>query len=205
MQDALFEYPGFTTAYSLREASAGRRGGAGLEFFGTKGSMLIARSGFEVFPDMKIDPPTPSRCSRGSPRAARSAPAQAGTVDRSPSRKSGSSRRTVRPACAQFPGLRQEPPAPHRRCGRRPSDYYRVPSGQPLAPARTQAPMGSRERGNPRRPRKLPPCWSGRIANPGMPSCESALMMKRRIFLGTAGPRLPRLNSRGERPGASLD
>ncbi len=55
-QDALFEYPGFTTLYSFREASAGRRAGAGLEFFGTKGSMTVARSGFEVFPDMKINP-----------------------------------------------------------------------------------------------------------------------------------------------------
>jgi predicted dehydrogenase len=55
-QDALFEYPGFTTLYSFREASAGRRAGAGLEFFGTKGSMTISRAGFEVFPDMKINP-----------------------------------------------------------------------------------------------------------------------------------------------------
>src|SRR5260370_5086216 len=55
-QDAIFEYPGFTTAYSLREASAGRRAGTGLEFFGTKGSMTITRSGFEVFPDVKSDP-----------------------------------------------------------------------------------------------------------------------------------------------------
>jgi hypothetical protein len=38
-QDAIFEYPGFTTSYSLREASAG----TGLEFFGTKGSMTITR------------------------------------------------------------------------------------------------------------------------------------------------------------------
>ena len=55
-QDALFEYPGFTTAYSFREASAGRRAGTGLEFFGTKGSLMISRSGFEVFPDMKSNP-----------------------------------------------------------------------------------------------------------------------------------------------------
>ncbi len=55
-QDALFEYPGFTSVYSFREASAGRRQGAGLEFFGTKGSLAISRSGFEVIPDMKINP-----------------------------------------------------------------------------------------------------------------------------------------------------
>ncbi len=56
VQDALFEYPGFTSAYSFREVSAGRRGNAGLEFFGTKGSLTISRSGFEVFPDMKSNP-----------------------------------------------------------------------------------------------------------------------------------------------------
>jgi predicted dehydrogenase len=55
-QDALFEYPGFTALYSFREASAGRRAGVGLEFFGTKGSMTISRSGFEVIPDMKSNP-----------------------------------------------------------------------------------------------------------------------------------------------------
>ena len=56
-QDALFEYDGFTAAYSIREASAGRRaGGGGLEFFGTKGSLVINRSGFEVIPDMKTNP-----------------------------------------------------------------------------------------------------------------------------------------------------
>ncbi len=55
-QDAVFEYPGFTAEWSLREASAGRRAGLGLEFFGTKGSMTVARSGFQVFPDMQTDP-----------------------------------------------------------------------------------------------------------------------------------------------------
>jgi len=55
-QDALFEYPGFTAEFSMREASAGHRGEGKLEFFGTKGTLGIDRSGFEVFPDMKIDP-----------------------------------------------------------------------------------------------------------------------------------------------------
>ncbi len=55
-QDALFEYPGFTMMYSYREASAGRRAGLGLEFCGTKGSMVIGRGGFQVFPDAKINP-----------------------------------------------------------------------------------------------------------------------------------------------------
>jgi predicted dehydrogenase len=55
-QDALFEYPGFTALFSLREASAGHRGEGKLEFFGSKGTLGIDRSGFEVYPDMKIDP-----------------------------------------------------------------------------------------------------------------------------------------------------
>jgi predicted dehydrogenase len=55
-QDALFEYGGMTTLWSHREASRGRDAGAGLEFFGTKGSMTISRAGFEVHPDLKIPP-----------------------------------------------------------------------------------------------------------------------------------------------------
>ncbi len=55
-QDALFEYPGFTTVFSMREASAGNHGEGKLEFFGTKGSLAIDRTGFDVYPDMKIDP-----------------------------------------------------------------------------------------------------------------------------------------------------
>jgi len=57
-QDAIYEYPGFTTSWSHREAGSGRRaaGGGGLEFHGTKGSLTIGRGGFEVIPDMKSDP-----------------------------------------------------------------------------------------------------------------------------------------------------
>jgi len=66
-QDAIFEYPSFTAAYGFREASAGRRAGAGLEFFGTKGSLLISRSGFEVFPDMKANPANAIPVFQGQP------------------------------------------------------------------------------------------------------------------------------------------
>jgi predicted dehydrogenase len=55
-QDALFEYPGFTALWSHREASRGRGAGEGLEFFGTKGSLILSRSGYQVFPDMKVAP-----------------------------------------------------------------------------------------------------------------------------------------------------
>lgn len=57
VQEALYEYPDFLATYSCREISRGRvDGGGGLEFFGTKGSMTIGRGGFEVFPDLQIDP-----------------------------------------------------------------------------------------------------------------------------------------------------
>jgi predicted dehydrogenase len=55
-QDALFEYPGFTVAVSIREASGGRARGGGTEFFGTKGSMAVGRGGYEVFPDIRVAP-----------------------------------------------------------------------------------------------------------------------------------------------------
>jgi len=53
-QDALFEYPGLTVTISIREGSAGRRQGGGTEFFGSKGSMVVGRGGYEVFPDLRI-------------------------------------------------------------------------------------------------------------------------------------------------------
>jgi predicted dehydrogenase len=57
-QDALWEYPGFTAEYSIREAAAGPRMGdnGALRFFGEKGSLGITRAGFEITPEMKIDP-----------------------------------------------------------------------------------------------------------------------------------------------------
>lgn len=68
VQDALFEYDGFTAGFSLREASAGRKAGAGgLEFCGTKGSLVINRAGFEVIPDPKIAPSNAIPTFRGQP------------------------------------------------------------------------------------------------------------------------------------------
>jgi predicted dehydrogenase len=54
-QDSIFEYPGFTAEYAIREVSLGRKGD-GLEFHGTKGVLTIGRGAFEVTPDRKIDP-----------------------------------------------------------------------------------------------------------------------------------------------------
>jgi len=67
VQDALFEYPGFTALWSEREVSAGRRTGIGAEFFGTHGSMLISRGGYELFPDPKIPPQNAVPVFRGQP------------------------------------------------------------------------------------------------------------------------------------------
>jgi predicted dehydrogenase len=55
-QDALFEYPGWTVTWSERECSRGAPPAQGLEFCGTRGSLLISRKGFVVTPDPKIAP-----------------------------------------------------------------------------------------------------------------------------------------------------
>lgn len=52
--EAIFEYPGFITSWSNREICAGVRGG--LEFCGTKGTLKINRTGFEVLPDVALSP-----------------------------------------------------------------------------------------------------------------------------------------------------
>ncbi len=80
IQDALYEYPGnFTASYSCREVSQGPRGfGGGLDFHGTKGMLTIGRGGFEVVPDMRIDPesaiPRFKGHPGGGPRAAGTKP-----------------------------------------------------------------------------------------------------------------------------------
>ncbi len=54
-QETVFQYPGFVASYSMREAATGRRA-AGLEFVGSRASMVIDRGGFEILPELKIDP-----------------------------------------------------------------------------------------------------------------------------------------------------
>jgi predicted dehydrogenase len=68
VQDALFEYPGFTAVWSEREVSAGRRSGYGTEFFGTRGSLAINRSGWELFPDTKTPPSNAIPVFQGQPQ-----------------------------------------------------------------------------------------------------------------------------------------
>ena len=55
-QDAIFDFPGFTANWSLREASLGEPAGSSLVFSGTKGSLSISRSGFTITPDKMIRP-----------------------------------------------------------------------------------------------------------------------------------------------------
>jgi predicted dehydrogenase len=55
-QDAIFDYGHINAAYTIKEASQGSRAGGELEFFGTKGSLQIGRSGFTVIPDIATDP-----------------------------------------------------------------------------------------------------------------------------------------------------
>jgi predicted dehydrogenase len=54
-QDALFEYPDWTVTWSQRECSRGVAPAYGLEFCGTRGSLMISRRGFLVTPDPKIE------------------------------------------------------------------------------------------------------------------------------------------------------
>ena len=50
-QDVLFEHPGWTAVWSHREACRSAPGTAPLEFFGSRGSLAITRSGFTVTAD----------------------------------------------------------------------------------------------------------------------------------------------------------
>ncbi len=57
-QDAIFDFPGFTAAWSHREAAQGERdpAGSGFTFYGTKGSLSLSRNGFTITPDRAIRP-----------------------------------------------------------------------------------------------------------------------------------------------------
>ena len=57
-QDVLLEYPGFVVNVQYREATSMPSGSGmgGLVFQGTKGSMVLGRAGYEVFPSPKRNP-----------------------------------------------------------------------------------------------------------------------------------------------------
>jgi predicted dehydrogenase len=57
VQDALFEFEGWTAAWYHRECSRGTGRQWPLEFFGAKGSLGIDRGGFVVTPDREVPPP----------------------------------------------------------------------------------------------------------------------------------------------------
>jgi predicted dehydrogenase len=56
VQDALFEFPRWTAAVSIRECARGSVPAYGLEFYGTKGSLGISRAGFTVTADADLPP-----------------------------------------------------------------------------------------------------------------------------------------------------
>src|SRR5262249_42198756 len=55
-QDTLLDFGGWTAVWSHREASGGRPSGAGLEFYGPKGSLALSRKSLLVTPDSKVPP-----------------------------------------------------------------------------------------------------------------------------------------------------
>ena len=57
-QDVVLEYPGFVTNVQYRECTSmpAGTGMGGLVFQGTKGSMVLSRAGYEVFPSPKRNP-----------------------------------------------------------------------------------------------------------------------------------------------------
>lgn len=56
VQEARFDYGDWAATWSHRECGRGKPPFAGLEFCGTKGSLLISRRGFTVTPDPAISP-----------------------------------------------------------------------------------------------------------------------------------------------------
>jgi predicted dehydrogenase len=57
-QDTIIEYPGFTAVSQFRECTAGRtgQGMGGLLFHGTRGTLAVSRTGFEIWGDPKVSP-----------------------------------------------------------------------------------------------------------------------------------------------------
>lgn len=55
-QNAIIEYDKFPVVVQIREAGAGGTKQPSLLFIGTKGTMTLSRSGFEIVPDRKLNP-----------------------------------------------------------------------------------------------------------------------------------------------------
>jgi predicted dehydrogenase len=55
-QTAIVEYDRFPAIVQIREAAAGGVKSNSLVFIGTKGTMTLSRSGFEILPDRKVNP-----------------------------------------------------------------------------------------------------------------------------------------------------
>jgi predicted dehydrogenase len=56
VQDAVFDCDRYMAAFTMRECSLGSSPGFGLEFFGTRGSLGVSRSGFRVVADSDVPP-----------------------------------------------------------------------------------------------------------------------------------------------------
>jgi predicted dehydrogenase len=58
VQDAIIEYPGCQTVVQFRECAAGytQAGMGGVQFQGTKGTMVLSRDGYEIVADKKENP-----------------------------------------------------------------------------------------------------------------------------------------------------
>lgn len=66
-QDAAFTYNGFTSLWSHREGGKGSAAGAGMEFFGDRGSLKIDRSGYQITGDDKTPPENAVPSFKGHP------------------------------------------------------------------------------------------------------------------------------------------
>ena len=145
-QDALFEYPGWTATWSERECSRGTPPAQGLEFCGTRGSLLISREGLrrDARPGDRAD-----RCHPAVRRfPSRRRPARqgrtrfGGQADRG---RRGSHRRRVRPVpppCPRLPRVCPLPPRADLGPGGRAPRRNRLSPGEPVAPPGPEDPLG---------------------------------------------------------------
>ncbi len=201
--DAIFEYPDFLASWSSREIAAG--GKAGLEIYGTKGTLSINRRGFEVAPDRALTPE--SQIPRFTQPACRH-----GGADVS---HRGGQRRRIRTGARSIPAARpqlsrqrQEPGAAGLGSRISASDRHRLPPRQHRRPTRPRRELGRRPKLADRRSRsqrhadKNVPCALGSRARRGGEGFTR--MTTRREFLGVVMAAPLGLRGRGNRTGMCL-
>ena len=160
VQDAIWEYPGFTVEGSIREASSGRTRGGGRhgEQSGRR-AVLRNKGSSRGFPRrLRVCARHADRSRKRDSavvRAARRAQG-AGVPTRSVCAShegNGRSARANVASRAPFSRLHPVAPAAHLRRGRRPPGLGGLPPGKPLDETRACAEMGRREGRGDRRPR----------------------------------------------------